>query len=255
MGETNEIEQKNKKGIPKLEEYTPTTAEKVLGIISFVICIINMALNIILLNIMPEGNMTNPESLDISTMIMVFGISMISMVLMIAMFILPTISMMRKLKRDAKAFKTNFKAYMKYLIPRLILVFIIFNVAFNLVNMITNTEGSANQQMIEGLPIFITVPLALLYGAFIEEFLFRGILRRWIKKDTWLFVIISGVLFGLTHTIGVETTFGATVMQTIPYAIMGGCLAYIYAKSDNMWNNIIIHFVNNLIAVLTLIFI
>ena len=65
-------------------------------------------------------------------------------------------------------------------------------------------------------------------------------------------MIISGILFGLTHTLGVETTFVATVMQTIPYALMGGCLAYIYAKSDNMWNNIIIHFVNNLIAVIVM---
>lgn len=253
MEEANQAEKK-KKGIPKLDEYIPTKAEKVLGIISFIICIVNMALNIILLKIMPQEDMTNMQNMDILTMITVFIISLLSIAFMITMFILPTISMKGKIKRDSKAFKANFKAYMKYLIPRLILVYIIFTLSFNLVNLVNKTETSTNQAMLEGMPLFITVPLAILYGPFIEEFIFRGILRRWIKKDTWLFVIISGVLFGLTHTLGVETTFIATILQTIPYAIMGGCLAYIYAKSDNMWNNITIHFVNNLIAVIVMIF-
>ena len=253
MEETNQVETSKKMGIPKLEEYIPTKVEKVLGIISFVICAINIVLNAILLKIMPE-DMTNTEAMmeNLSLMLVIFAISILSIVFMICMFILPTISMKGKIKRDSKAFKTNFKAYIKYLLPRLILTFVIFNIAFNLVNYISNTAGSKNQLMLEGMPSIIVIPIAILYGPFIEEFLFRGILRRWIKNDNWLFVIISGILFGLTHTLGVETTFVATVMQTIPYALMGGCLAYIYAKSDNMWNNIIIHFVNNLIAVIVM---
>lgn len=244
---------KKKRKIPELSEYIPTKAENVLGIISFIICIINMALNVILLNIMPAEDTTNLQNMDISTMITIFVISLLSIALMICMFILPVISMKGKMKRDSKEFKANFKTYMKYLIPRLILVYVIFTLSFNLVNILNQTETSANQTMIEGMPLFISIPLAILYGPFIEEFIFRGILRRWIKKNIWLFVIISGVLFGLTHTLGVETTFASTAIQTVPYAIMGGCLAYIYAKSDNMWNNIIIHFVNNLIAVIAMI--
>lgn len=253
MEETDEFELKRKKIIPKLEEYIPTKAEKVLGIISFIICIINMALNIILLNIMPTEDMTNIQNIDIITMMVIFAISLLSIVFMICLFVLPTISMKGKLKRDAKAFKSNFKAYIKYLIPRLILVYLIFMISFNLINFIFQRETSTNQTMIEGMPLFISIPLAILYGPFIEEFLFRGILRRFIKNNIWLFVITSGVMFGLTHTIGVETTAYMTIIQTIPYAIMGGCLAYIYAKSDNMWNNITIHFVNNLIAVIAMV--
>lgn len=254
MEEVNQTEIKNKSKIPTLEEYIPTKAEKVLGIISFIICIINMALNIVLLKIMPEDTANTEEIMEnLPLALAILAISLLSIVLMIAMFIIPTISMKGKIKRDTKAFKANFKVYIKYLLPRLIFVYVVFTLSFTLINLLNNTETSNNQAMLEGMPVFITIPLAIFYGPFIEEFLFRGILRRYIKKSTWLFVIVSGVLFGLTHTIGVETTFVATVLQTIPYAIMGGCLAYIYAKSDNMWNNIIIHFVNNLIAIIAMI--
>ena len=255
MEETNEVEEtKKKKSIPKLEEYVPTTAEKILGIISFIICAINMILNAILLKIMPE-DMTNIDVImeNMSLALTIFAISILSVIFMICLFILPTISMKGKMKRDSKAFKSNFKAYIKYLIPRLLLIYLVFMISFNLVNFLSQRETSSNQAMIEGMPLFISIPFALLYGPFIEEFLFRGILRRWIKKNNWLFVIVSGILFGLTHTLGVETTLFSTLIQTIPYAIFGGCMAYIYVKSDNMWNNIAIHFVNNLIAVIAMV--
>ena len=249
--EEENINKENNKVIPKLEEYIPTKIEKVFGIISLIL----MAIYIILNTIASRFLIENPQdlsSLDPGLMLGLLGISFLTIIVLILLFIFPVISMKGKLKRDAKEYKTNFKEYIKYVLLRFLLAFGVFCLANYIINTLSGLESSANQAMLKSMSKILSIPIALLFGPFVEEFVFRGLLRRIIKNNTWLFVIVSAILFGFSHTLGSEITLARIFIGAIPYSIFGGFLAYYYAKSDNIWNNIIIHFINNLIGVIVL---
>ena len=93
-----------------------------------------------------------------------------------------------------------------------------------------------------------------LFAPIYEEFLFRLGFRK-VLGNNMLFVIISGVLFGLLHIFplddGVSLTLG--IFQSISYVSMGIFLAYVYKKYNNIFYSIGIHFLNNFISILTMI--
>jgi len=88
---------------------------------------------------------------------------------------------------------------------------------------------------------FINVLLVAVLPAFCEEFLHRGLLLQGTKHIGFKrAIIISSVLFGLIHfNIG-----------QVSYAIvLGLVLGFASVVSKNLWVPIIMHFVNNFIAV------
>lgn len=98
------------------------------------------------------------------------------------------------------------------------------------------------------MPRWFTIPAAVLWAPIVEELIFRGSLRRFIKNDK-LFIVVSAVVFGLIHTI-VETTLINVFVMAIPYMILGGFFAYVYAKTDNICNNILAHAFQNAVGML-----
>ena len=99
------------------------------------------------------------------------------------------------------------------------------------------------------LPIWYSLPLAIIYAPIVEETLFRGCIRRFIKNDK-LFIIVSALVFGLLHTAFSEETIYNALVLAIPYATMGGFLAYIYTKTNNMLCNMSFHCFHNTIAMI-----
>lgn len=87
--------------------------------------------------------------------------------------------------------------------------------------------------------------LMLLMGGIIvpigEELFFRSFLQRWIGQKTkpWLAVLLSAVLFAAFHIIPIQ------VIIVFPVAIV---LAWIYKKSGSLIPAIVLHAVNNLVA-------
>ena len=75
-----------------------------------------------------------------------------------------------------------------------------------------------------------------------EEAIMRGAVLsnfRGIKKD-WVIVLIIGVMFGILHTDSV---------RFINTALMGGCLAYLMVKRNNIVLPTIYHFINNFVVI------
>jgi len=158
-----------------------------------------------------------------------------------------------KLKRDIKQFKDNAKAYIKYILPRLGITYLIITITNLICIIITQQAQSVNQEAIEALPMWFVIPSAIIWAPIVEELIFRGVLRRFIKNDK-LFIIASALIFGLLHTTSELTILNVFIMA-IPYAILGGFLAYIYAKTDNITNNILIHAFQNTMSTLIMLFI
>ena len=114
--------------------------------------------------------------------------------------------------------------------------------------MITQEVSSLNQSVLESLPLYITAPLAIIWAPIVEETLYRGCLRKIITNQT-IFILVSGLIFGVAHTLS-EDSLAHDFALAIPYSTLGFFLAYIYATTDNITNNIFVHAFHNVLGVL-----
>ncbi len=94
-----------------------------------------------------------------------------------------------------------------------------------------------------------TIPALILYvitltvaPAFIEEIIFRGIVMQSLRRFGDVFALVSSALiFGIFHL---------NLIQ-MPYAfILGLCIGYFVMRTDSLWVGVLIHFVNNSVAVI-----
>ncbi len=114
---------------------------------------------------------------------------------------------------------------------------IMVNAGVEMQNQDSIIEAYKNSKVLMALSIAIFAP-------FIEEMVFRYSFSTFIKNDT-LFVIISSLIFGILHGIGIVT---------ILYVGLGALLAIIYLKTDkNIISSTIAHILNNTFAIITMI--
>ena len=151
-----------------------------------------------------------------------------------------------KFREDFKLFTSNFKAYIGYILPRMAIFYIIF-IVISFISIFIAKSTAANQNLVEELPILLSLPLAIIYAPIVEETLFRGCIRRFITNDK-VFIVVSGIIFGLLHTIFAETKVLNIFILALPYGFMGSFLAYIYVKTNNIFSNITCHALNNMVA-------
>ena len=104
-----------------------------------------------------------------------------------------------------------------------------------------NNESSV-QEIIKSLPILSIISVGIL-GPIIEEFTFRKAFYD-IFKNKDLFIIISGLVFGLMHVVFSLKT-GWDLLYVIPYGALGISFAYMYVKTDNLFTSMMMHMIHN----------
>ncbi len=178
---------------------------------------------------------------------------LITIVFYLSVLVLSIIFWNKSIKRDLKAFRDNFRTYIKFILPRFGLMYIAYFVVTIFTIIITKNIGSANQQHLESLPSWYVIPLAIIYAPIVEETIFRGLIHKIIKNDT-IFIIVSAICFGLLHTISSELTIINVIFKALPYSVLGGFLAYIYKETENITTSMFCHAGINLVAsILTLL--
>ena len=151
------------------------------------------------------------------------------------------------LKSNIKAFKKHFKAYYQNLLPLVGKYYLIYLLVAIAAAILSNQINSVNQQKLMELPMWYLMPLAVIYAPIVEETIFRGCLRRLIKNDK-IFIVVSALAFGLIHTISSESTIYNAIIMAFPYMAMGGFLAYLYVKTNNILCNMSFHCFHNTLA-------
>lgn len=149
------------------------------------------------------------------------------------------------LKRDIKEFFENKKDYIREIIKYFAIIILFYIPVTLIVSLITGSEAT-NQSIIKEIPIWITAILAILVAPISEEILFRGFLRRIFKND-WVFIAISGIIFGAIHCMYAESNL-LMYLYVLPYTVMGAGFAKLYTKTNNIFANIVLHFMWNLIV-------
>ena len=223
--------EKEKKEMPKVQYEKPTKKEIILSIIFVLAYFSQFALDFVL-----------PENISKTNAII------LTLVIYVVLLALAIFAFKDKLKRDIKLFKENYKAYFGYVLPRLGIMYVIFIICNLICVIISRKATSENQAALEAMPQWFVIPAAILWAPIVEELIFRGSFRRFIKNDK-LFITVSAIVFGLLHTIS-ETTIANVFIMAIPYAILGGFFAYIYDKTDNLCNNILAHAFHNAVGML-----
>ena len=140
----------------------------------------------------------------------------------------------------------SFKSLKKKELAIIIISFLILEISTFLITSFAsipaNEEGL--NEAVNHSKLFIAIITLGIFGPIIEECIFRGILIKvMFQKKQWLGVIVSIILFTLSH--------GPTnVTDYIIYSIPAIIYSIIYYKTQRLEIPIIIHILNNLLATL-----
>lgn len=113
---------------------------------------------------------------------------------------------------------------------------------------------SENQELIESFAI--SAPIAVFISAvvlapFLEEIIFRLGFKK-VINNKWLYILISGLIFGLMHIFPTDIDLALALTQSIVFVAMGLALGAMYWKRPNIWIVIIVHGLNNLLSMLVI---
>jgi membrane protease YdiL (CAAX protease family) len=149
---------------------------------------------------------------------------------------------------DIIKFKNNFISLIEKYIPYWIVMIVIMTVVSNIIGMFFK-DGPANQNLVveslKSTPLLVGISIVVL-APLVEELIFRFSLRKVFTND-YIYIFMSGLIFGLIHIIS-----GENITKELPfliiYCIPGFTFAYAYIKSKNIAVPIFLHFVHNVFA-------
>jgi hypothetical protein len=157
---------------------------------------------------------------------------------------------------DWQDFKKNWKKYIdEYFKYWVLLIALMYasNFLILLIQKLCNhketiaTNEEAVRSILDKFPIYLIIS-AVILGPLEEEIVFRKTFRK-IFKNRWVFIISSGLFFGLMHVIfSMKDLFD--LLYIISYCIPGFIFAYIYDKSKNIFVSTTIHTFHNGILIL-----
>ena len=152
----------------------------------------------------------------------------------------------KDIKKYLKDFKKNFiniidKGFLYWTIG--LIVMIISNLLINkfFPHAKANNEAGV-QDIIKSIPIISVFCVGVL-GPIIEEFTFRKAFYD-IFKNKDVFIIVSGLIFGLMHVIFTIKT-GWDLLYIIPYGALGISFGFMYVKTDNLFTSMMMHIIHN----------
>lgn len=156
----------------------------------------------------------------------------------------------KKLKNDAKDLKKNHKNYykncLKYWFIALFIMYVSNFIISLLKDGLPNNEALIREQF-QISPIYIFVS-AVIFAPVLEELIFRQSFRNLINNK-WLFIIISGLVFGGMHVFNGSNITLIDMLYIIPYSVPGMAFAYMLYKTDNIFVPMGFHMLHNGIMV------
>ena len=168
-------------------------------------------------------------------------LSIINIVSYFAIFLTLIIIYYNKLIQDIK--RINKKDITYIVISAVVLIVLNFIISNLFVSLNVEMENQDTVVNLLNNYKLLTIISIVLFAPVTEEIVYRYSLSTLFKNKA-LFIIISSVIFGAMHGLGIVT---------ILYVLMGIILAFCYLKTDkNIISSIIIHILNNISGVLTM---
>lgn len=156
----------------------------------------------------------------------------------------------KDLKKEWKIFKKNPSDIMNTTFGYWFIGMIIMLISNTLIIYLTGSGGANNeklvQSMIGALPLVMLVNAGLL-APFNEELVFRKAIRNLVNRK-WLYVFLSGFIFGLLHIIGSYNSI-VDFLYIIPYGSLGCAFALAYWETKTIFSSIFMHTIHNTILI------
>lgn len=128
---------------------------------------------------------------------------------------------------------------------------IIMTISSILISFFAKQGISENEKLVREsiklAPIYMLFTCSVV-APILEEIVFRRSMGGLIKNK-WIYILISGLSFGLLHVIG-NNPSALDYLYVVPYGAMGCSFAYLYYKTKNISLPIIIHMIHNTILVI-----
>ena len=114
----------------------------------------------------------------------------------------------------------------------------------------TSANQAGLQALMQQVPAWLMVPLLVVVGPFVEEYIFRHLLIGKLSRrvNIWICCALSVVLFAALHIVGQEDL---TLPVLMPYLAMGAVLVFVYVwTGKNVMFSYFVHASKNLLAVI-----
>ena len=164
--------------------------------------------------------------------------------------ILAVIAARRVMARDLRVLATR-PGFTLLMIPTAVIAMMILTAI--VVTAAGGVQTSANQaglqELMQQVPAWLMVPVVVIVGPFVEEYIFRHLLIGKLsrKLNIWLCCALSVVLFAALHIVGQEAI---TLPALLPYLAMGATLVFVYVWTGrNLMFAYFVHAAKNLLAV------
>lgn len=160
---------------------------------------------------------------------------------------------LKEIKKDYNDFKKNinyyYNEYKKYW-PIMIALMTLSSIFISFfTSELAQNEETIRETLSRSLPYFIYIIISCSITApLTEELVFRKSIKKIIPKK-YLFIIMSGLIFGAIHVLG-QTSSLVDYLYILSYSMPGFVLAYTYEKSNNIFVPISIHSFHNTILLI-----
>lgn len=181
--------------------------------------------------------------LGINQLLYIFIFDLITLLLAFILFY-------KEIKKGLKNIKENIFNYIEYFTLTLV-IFLIIDLFIGIFCNYIVGDIPENQTAI----ISITNKLYLFFGScfyapIVEEIIFRGTLKKFIKNN-YAFIVISSLLFGLMHVIGSENLI--QYIYILYYGASGVYFSYVYSKFNNLTFCMFLHFFINFFGTISIL--
>lgn len=177
----------------------------------------------------------------------IFYLTLSNITLIVIYILIYRKTLVKDFKNFTKDLTTNLETAIKYWL----IGFIIMVVSNLIITYILNKGIAGNEQdvraYIDSFPLFMLFN-TVIYAPLTEELTFRKSIKDAISNK-WLYILTSGLVFGMLHIASYITT-PIDLVYLIPYGALGISFAMLYYKTDNIFSTISMHAMHNLLAVI-----
>lgn len=174
-------------------------------------------------------------------------------IFIIIMFLIFFKDLIKEFKLYFKNFKENFKYSFKiYILGFMGMIF--FNLfIYYFIGNISSNETQVREMLYDNvIPTLISISIL---APILEELIFRKSIAP-LFKNRWVYVIISGLLFGGAHILinVIQGTFVLTdLVYILPYGCLGGAFALMDYNRKTTFCSIVIHSMHNTFTAILLL--
>lgn len=177
----------------------------------------------------------------------IFYLTLSNIILIGIYFLIYRKTIIKDFKDYIKDFGNNFTVGIRYWL----IGFIIMVVSNLIITFILNKGLAGNEEEVRGyidsFPLFMIFN-TVIYAPLTEELTFRKSIKDAINSK-WIYVLISGLVFGGLHIISYITNW-TDLIYLIPYGSLGIAFALLYHKTDNIFSTITMHAMHNFLAII-----